>query len=242
VSRFTLVAPALLAAVVAVACGQATTATIVPSVGPAASWAGSGAPAASTAAAPTPPATSASPSTSVSSAPTSPAATGSSAGSPRATTAGEDLSGFTDLRQLIPDMVGAHALTKTLYTGDDFVAFPASVSDQMRALLKSLDREVTDLTMAVAADPTSAIDVTITAFRVRDIQADAFFDAYVPLVTGSFPSATINETVLGGKTAWDVSLDGQAAGTTFLYPRDDVLFIVTGTDLALVDLAFAALP
>ena len=41
---------------------------------------------------------------------------------------------------------------------------------------------------------------------------------------------------------YDVSLDGQTAGTTFLYPRDDVLFIVTGSDLELVNLAFAALP
>ena len=133
-------------------------------------------------------------------------------------------------------------MTKVLYTGDDFEAFPASVSDQMRALLKGLDRAVVDLTMAVASDPTAAIDVTITAFRVREVQADAFFDAYVPLVTGSFPNAAINETVLGGKTAWDISLDGESVGTTFLYPRDDVLFIVTGTDLELVDLAFASLP
>jgi hypothetical protein len=133
-------------------------------------------------------------------------------------------------------------MTKVLYTGEDFEAFPASVSDQMRALLKGLDRAVVDLTMAVASDPTAAIDVTITAFRVREVQADAFFDAYVPLVTESFPNAAINETVLGGKTAWDVSLDGESVGTTFLYPRDDVLFIVTGSDLDLVDLAFASLP
>jgi hypothetical protein len=155
---------------------------------------------------------------------------------------GEDLSGFEDLRQLLPDQVGGHQLTKTLFTGADFEAVPISVSDQMRALLKSLGREAKDLTMAVAAHPTNAIDMTITAFRVRDLQAEAFFDAYIPLITESFPNAVISETVLGGKRAFDVSLDGAGVGTTFLYPRDDVLFIVTGTDLELVDQAFLTLP
>ena len=237
-SRFAFVAPAVLAAAVAVACGQSTTATIAPSVAPTATLEAS-----------SPPTPGASPSASVAASTSSPAAsapspppTAASAGSQRPRASGEDLSGFTDLRQLIPDQVGGHALTKTLYTGADFEASPASVSDQMRALLSGLQREVADLTMAVGSDPTTGTDMTITAFRVRDVQADVFFEAYVPFVTGSFPNATINETVLGGKNAWDVSLDGQAPGTTFLYPRDDVLFIVTGTDVELVDLAFAALP
>jgi hypothetical protein len=112
----------------------------------------------------------------------------------------------------------------------------------MRALLKGLGREVIDLQMAVANDPTGVEDITLTAFRVREIQADDFFKAYVPLIESSFPSATVNETVLGGKSVYDVSLDGTSVGTTFLYPRDDVLFIVTGTDTDLVDLAFAVLP
>ena len=138
--------------------------------------------------------------------------------------------------------MGGHELTRTLFTGADFEAVPISVSDQMRALLRSLGREAKDLTMAVAAHPTNEIDMTITAFRVRDVQAEAFFDAYVPLIKESFPNAAINETVLGGRTVFDVSLDGSSVGTTFLYPRDDVLFIVTGTDLELVDQAFFALP
>lgn len=139
-------------------------------------------------------------------------------------------------------MVGKVALTETLYTGDQFVEFPQSVSDQMRALLSGLGREPGDLAMAVASDPTGSTDLTITAFRVRDVQAETFFDAYTPLILEAFPSASINATELGGKTVYDVSLDGQTAGTTFLYPRDDVLFIVTGSDLELVNLAFAALP
>ena len=65
---------------------------------------------------------------------------------------------------------------------------------------------------------------------------------YVPLIKASFPNAAVNETVLGSKSVYDVSLDGTSIGTTFLYPRDDVLFIVTGTDIELVDMAFAVLP
>ena len=122
------------------------------------------------------------------------------------------------------------------------MAFPQSVSDQMRALLKGLGRDVKDLQMAVANDPTGAEDITLTAFRVHDIQAEDFFKVYVPLIQASFPNAAVNETVLGSKSVYDVSLDGTSIGTTFLYPRDDVLFIVTGTDLELVDMAFAVLP
>jgi hypothetical protein len=143
---------------------------------------------------------------------------------------------------LLPDTIGEVTLAKSLTTGQDFLAFPQSVSDQMRALLKGLGRDVKDLTMAVANDPTGAEDITLTAFRVRGVQADAFFDVYVPLIKQSFPNAAVNETVLGGKSVYDVSLDGTSVGTTFLYPRDDVLFIVTGTDIELVDLAFAVLP
>ena len=96
--------------------------------------------------------------------------------------------------------------------------------------------------MAVASDPTGGEDLTITAFRIRDIQAETFFKVYVPLIQAAFPNAAVNETVLGGKSAYDVSLDGTSVGTTFLYPRDDVLFIVTGTDIELLDMAFAVLP
>ena len=223
-ARFTLVV--LLVTAVAAACGQSTTATHATSP---ASSAPSVAP-------------SAVPSSPPSVAPSTPASAAPSAAGSAGPVASGDLSATEDLRAFLPGAVGGHTLVKTLFTGPEFEAFPASVSEQMRALLKGLGREPRDLTMAVASDPLAEIDVTITAFRVRDVQADVFFEAYVPLVKDSFPAATINETVLGSKTVFDVSLDGQSVGTTFLYPRDDVLFIVTGTDLDLVDEAFLALP
>jgi hypothetical protein len=162
-------------------------------------------------------------------------------GTPKPIASG-DLTDYDDLRDLVPDTVGGITLAKSLTTGEQFAAFPQSVSEQFRAMLKGLGRDVTDLQMAVANDPTGGEDITITAFRVRDVQADAFFKVYVPLIKASLPNAAVNETVLGGKTVFDVSLDGTSVGTTFLYPRDDVLFIVTGTDFELVDMAFAVLP
>ena len=181
--------------------------------------------------------------------PSAPASPAPSPATPRPTPRGTpkpiatgDLTNYDDLRELLPDTVGGVALAKTLTTGEDFEAFPQSVSDQMRALLKGLGRDVKDLQMAVANDPTGAEDITLTAFRVRGAQADSFLDVYMPLYKAAFPSAAVNETVLGGKTVFDVSIDGTGVGTTFFYPRDDVLFIVTGTDIELVDMAFAVLP
>lgn len=172
----------------------------------------------------------------------SPSSGPSIAASPAPSGSGRDLSGVTDLRELLPHSLGGQALTKSLFTGADFAASPAAVSDQMRALLNGLGRDVTDLEMAVATDPTATIDVTVTAFRVRGVQAQSFFEAYLPLITEAFPSARVNETVFGSKTVFDVSLDGSGIGTTFLYPLDDVLFIVTGSNLELVDEAFVLLP
>lgn len=166
----------------------------------------------------------------------------SATASPAASGGGPDISGVTDLRALLPDILGGHALIKSLFTGTDFAASPGAISNEMRALLGGLGRDVTDLRMAVATDPSATIDVTVTAFRVRDVQARAFFEAYVPVIIEAFPGATVNETTFGSKTAYGISLDSKSSGTSSLYPLDDVLFVVTGSDVQLVGEAFGLLP
>lgn len=230
-----------LAAILAAACGES--AAVSPASGsPGVSAAPTSAPASGTAGASADPGGSSSLSPVPSLPSPNPTFGPSNVATPAPSSSGPDLSGVTDLRELLPDTLGGQVLTKSLFSGADFAATPGAVSDQMRALLRGLGRDVTDLGMAIASDPSATIDVTVTAFRVRGVQAQAFFEAYVPLIIEAFPGARVNETVLGSKSVFDVSLDGSGIGTTFLYPLDDVLFIVTGSNLDLVDEAFVLLP
>lgn len=130
------------------------------------------------------------------------------------------------------------SLAKTAYTGDQLVSPTGGTNDLLAGLLSRLRRDPEDLTMAVAAD--RELTISVSVLRVRGIKADRLLDAYTAAVKASYPDASVNETVMGGKTVFDV--DTGARSTTFVRGYGDVLFMVASEDFALVDEAFFGIP
>jgi hypothetical protein len=151
-----------------------------------------------------------------------------------------DVESVTDLRKLLPDSVRGRKLDKTAYRGQDLVSSSGQGNDFMSLLLAGVNREPDDLRMAVAVDPSHRMDVSISALRIRGVDADRLFKAYVEAVKATYDGARVNETVLGGHTVHDLALTSQAA--TFIRPYGNVLFVVVTGDYELADEVFFSLP
>jgi len=145
-----------------------------------------------------------------------------------------------DLRSLLPTSVGGHTLTVTQFTGSDFAGNPGAVSQELVDLLSALGRGPSDLTLAMAADPSQATDLSITAFKVRDVPVQTFLDRYLPLLKSANPAATVTQGTRGGKSVWNVT--GQLGRPAqVLLASGDVLYVVSSSTESLVDAALTAI-
>lgn len=162
-----------------------------------------------------------------------PASTPPSAGASRAPAT-------DDLRPLLPASVDGHALSVTQFTGTDFANNPGAVSTELADLLATLGRGPADLTLATASDPSQGTDLSITAFKVRDVSAQAFLDGYLPMLRTADPAATVTQGTRDGRSIWNVT--GQLGRPPqVLFASGDVLFVVSSATGSLVDAAIAAI-
>jgi hypothetical protein len=183
-------------------------------------------------------AASATPGSSAPSAPSSPAPAASGAAPSAVGTAGP--TGAADLTALLPSDVGGHKMQKAQYSGSEF-ANSGGISKPLADLLASLGRTAADLTLATANDPTRAVDVSIAAFKVRDVPVATFVAKYVPAVEAAFGSGSVTQGTRAGRPVYIVA---GAAGQPpqVMLASTAALFVVSGTSDALVDEALAALP
>jgi len=145
-----------------------------------------------------------------------------------------------DLKGMLPAKVGDVGLTAVQFSGDQLDATGA-VDSRLKGLLTTLGRSVTDLTMAIAADPTRKSDLSVTALAVRGVPMDSFMASYVPLLQQNYGNNAVSHTLRAGRPVYVAQPPGGTAPQV-LFPNNDVLFVVTGTDSKLVDQAVAALP
>lgn len=153
-----------------------------------------------------------------------------------------DLSSFhgdQDLEAMIPKQIGGENLTVLSMTGDQFLG-DGSASPELSGALTALGKTTSDLSVAFAG--TSKI--TVVAFRVKGVGADALFNAFKSAQTGTYTADSVS---YGGKSVTKITpSDGSIA---FIYSKDDTMFVVgasgssdTVPSDALLNEAFQKLP
>ncbi|HJP89899.1 MAG TPA: hypothetical protein VJ850_12760 [Candidatus Limnocylindrales bacterium] len=151
-----------------------------------------------------------------------------------------DLSSFhgdQDLESLIPKSIAGENLTVLSMTGDQFLGGDTA-SPELGDALKALGKTPADLGVAFAG----STKITIVAFRVKGVPADALFTAFKNAQTDQFTSENVS---YGGKSVTKITpSDGSIA---FIYVKDDAMFVVgsSGSSVptdALLNEAFQKLP
>lgn len=143
------------------------------------------------------------------------------------------------LKSLMPGSVGGEPLSTQLGSPNWIHNFDEKTQKWAKSELKKVGRTLADLSSMGGFNSTGT---TILAYRVPDVDVAPLVDLFV----GSFRSMgaigkkTRAEPVeIAGRPAF--SLKG-ATGTVYLYPKDDVLWLVQVPDDAALQEVFAALP
>jgi hypothetical protein len=144
--------------------------------------------------------------------------------------------GDTDLEGMIPTSIGGETLTVLSMTGDQFLG-NGTTSPELAGALQALGKTTSDLSVAFAGSST----LTVVAFRVKGVAANALYDAFKAAETDD---STATNVSFGGKTVVKLV---SADSTAYIYLKDDTMFVIGGsgettpTD-ALLNEAFSKLP
>jgi hypothetical protein len=99
-----------------------------------------------------------------------------------------------ELEGLLPDQIAGEAVGKSSVGGEALVAGPGG--DAYQRVLTALDKKPSDLSAAIG----STEDVLLLAFRIKGVEADAFFDAYLEAAAAE-PDAQPTDVTVAGKPA-----------------------------------------
>lgn len=151
-----------------------------------------------------------------------------------------DLSSFhgdQDLESLMPKSIGGENLTVLSMTGDQFLG-TGSGGDELGSALTALGKGPSDLSVAFGG--TSKI--TVIAFRVKGVPADALFNAFKNAQTSQYTSENVS---YGGKSVTKITPSDSSLA--YIYIKDDTMFVVGGPgdtppSDALLNEAFQKLP
>jgi len=142
-----------------------------------------------------------------------------------------------DLEALLPDQIGGATTTKLSMAGDSFLMAGGAGSAGFTAILSQFGKSPSDLSVAAG----STTDIQLFAFRVKGVDANQLFQAFVQKI-GSAQGDVVSDATVGGKSVKkSVSVAGDV---TYVYASGDVLFTLDAdADVApaLVNEAFSKL-
>lgn len=131
--------------------------------------------------------------------------------------------GNAALEALLPDELGGTTVAKLSMSGDDFVRGGGESAADFLAVLSQSGWSPAELSVAFA----STSDVILAAYRVNDVDASLFFEAFRSTLEEAGP-VSVTDVTFGGKPVKKfVPNDGD---TIYLYPSGDVLFSIDATD------------
>ncbi len=150
---------------------------------------------------------------------------------PTPTPAEGNFHAFPELEARLPSQVGGREMTKVSL---------AAVADEQREIthdvLRRLDRTADDVQLAVA---TGGEAIQVSAFRVVGADAVEIILAFQAAEEAHQDNiAVFGVTTIAGKRLVTRTTPAQ---TTYLYPSDDIMFVLAGTS-ALVEEALIQLP
>jgi hypothetical protein len=156
-----------------------------------------------------------------------------------------DRHGVPDLEALLPARVGDVAMERLSLTGHDFyLTGTDQTRAQLDAMLGRLGKSVADLTVADAGDPTGLAVLEVGVLRVAGAPADRLLAEWVASNEAAKPGqiSHAQTTVDGRALTRLVDATRPVGGTTLVFAKGDMLFLVAADDPTLVSSALAQLP
>jgi hypothetical protein len=145
------------------------------------------------------------------------------------------------LEALLPGQLGGVPLAKYSLTATEFVR--PEVRARFDQFLAVLGASEGDVSLAVAIDPSTQLDGSISALRIRDAETGALLQAYLDAEAAQPSPSSTTPVTIGGRAATKATSTTTAGTTTrFIYAAGDVLFIVATSDDELAAQFFEELP
>jgi hypothetical protein len=128
-----------------------------------------------------------------------------------------------DLEAMIPSTVGSITFQKTSFDGAS-IPLAGTPIDQTKLdpLLSKYGKSVADMRFAIgigAGGSGATLPTMVYALQIKGVPAKDFMS--------QVDSSSTSSTTMGGKTVYNTSAGGMSS---VLYPKDDVLFIIVGSD------------
>lgn len=140
-----------------------------------------------------------------------------------------------ELEALLPNEIGGEAVDKGSMSGGDLIG-DGTGTENIQAILTQFGKTPADLSVAFG----DAAGVNFLIYRVRGIDANALFQAFLTIVNTD--GTTVSDANVGGKSVKKLlTANGE---TSYIYASGDVLFTVEAdadTAPALLDEAFSKL-
>lgn len=156
------------------------------------------------------------------------------------------------LEAKLPDSIRAVTLTKSSFSGS---SMPTTQTDQTKPtfdLLARLGKQPADLTFAVASDPrlnvstqaASALPLFLVAYQVKGTTAEDLMAALLAVAEKYATSGVEKGTASVGGQTLTTYVDNSVpqAGTNYLVPRGDILYVIQTPDSTLAAEALGSLP
>jgi len=155
------------------------------------------------------------------------------------------------LEAKLPDAVRAVQLTKSSFSGSSMPAEETERTKPTFDLLKRLGKQPADLAFAVAADPrlndaaqaANALPLFLIAYQVQGTSAEDLMAALLAVAETYATSGVEKGTAsVGGQTITTyVDKAVPQAGTNYMVPRGDVLYVIQTTDEKMAEEALGSL-
>jgi hypothetical protein len=145
-----------------------------------------------------------------------------------------------ELESLLPANINSIALLRQSTTGDQVLTDDPS-SDSIRGFLASVGKSPQDLRFAQAYDGSGQIDVSVFAFRLPGIGAEALSEALQKSALANNPKLTTTSSTVGGRKVL-ITVDPDVGTGSYLYQHDDVVFDIETQDSTIASQVLAGLP
>ena len=154
-----------------------------------------------------------------------------------------DMNGDPELADRFPDTVGGEPLQVLSFRGDTMEA-AGGVDESFQEFLDATGADVEDVSVAFGGAAAGGGDGTfsVAAFRVLGVEEDRLEEEFLAASEEAGDVADLEQATVGGKEVWTAqNPTDEAAGTAFIYVKDDTVYFLTGTEEQATEI-FSALP
>ncbi|HEX8941436.1 MAG TPA: hypothetical protein VF763_14910 [Candidatus Limnocylindrales bacterium] len=129
------------------------------------------------------------------------------------------------LEARLPHQIGGTTLQVVSFSGQEMLASGDQTTKPFTDLLQQLGKSPSDVSFALAADPSGKVQVVIAALKVAGADSNQVAQRFVSESQAQASGATVTQATVGGKAVTKV-VEGGSPNATYVYPSGDVMFMV----------------